>query len=36
MHDGRQVGVCSTGTNTEQSYASVAAGRAWIRSVSGV
>jgi len=28
--------VGSTGTNTEQSYASIAAGRGWIRSVSGV
>jgi len=36
MYNGRQVGVCSTGTNTEQSYASIARNREWIRSVSGV
>jgi hypothetical protein len=36
MYNGVQVGVCSTGTNTEQTYASVAANRDWIRTVAGV
>jgi len=36
MYNGRQVGVCSTGTLTEQTYASVARNRNWIRGVSGV
>jgi len=36
MYNGQQVGVCSTGTFTEQTYADVIWYRPWIRSVSGV
>lgn len=36
FYNGRQVGVCSTGDYTYQSYASVAANRTWIRNVAGV
>jgi len=36
MYNGQQVGVCSTGTLTEQSYTDVIEYRPWIRSVSGV
>jgi secreted trypsin-like serine protease len=36
MYNGTQVGVLSTGTLTEQSYANVIEYRPWIRSVSGV